>query len=317
MNDRSSPSSPSALPAHARPKSATALAVTIATAIGASTSLHAATPLDIPGFMAIPRPMPTLELQYGEATSQGIDVFIPEGKGPFPVVVLIHGGCWSETTAPRHQLRHLGAELAKHGIATWSIGYRRANEKGGGYPGTFLDVGVAIDRLRDDAARYRFDLSRTVLVGHSAGGHLALWAASREQLPETSQLRVAAPFVPRKVVSLAGIGDLKIYAPLITSYCGASVGTKLIGAPSAQRPDVYADTSPAALPPKGADIVMVSGTLDRLVPPYVAHDYARQVQDSSSVRRVNLEEAGHFDLVATPRPAWNHVRDLIESALTP
>src|SRR3712207_5204495 len=108
--------------------------------------------------------------------------------------------------AGREQLRHLGPELTRRGIAVWSPGYRRADEPGGGYPGTFQDVGVAIDRLREAAPIHRLDLSRTVLVGHSAGGHLALWAAARGGLPAASPLHAPAPFVPHAVVSLAGVG---------------------------------------------------------------------------------------------------------------
>ena len=141
----------------------------LAIAVMASPS-RAAEPIDIPAFMAIPRPAPMAEIRYGPEATQAIDLFLPAGSGLFPVVVLIHGGCWSVKTAAREQLRHLGADLARRGIAVWSIGYRRADEVGGGYPGTYQDVGIAIDRLRDEARRYRLDLSRTVLVGHSAGG---------------------------------------------------------------------------------------------------------------------------------------------------
>lgn len=273
-----------------------------------------ARPLDIPAFMAIPRPAPTAEIRYGEAATQAIDLFRPRGRGPFPVVVLIHGGCWSQRTAAREQLRHLGEDLAHRGIATWSIGYRRADEAGGGYPGTYLDVGNAIDRLRDEASRHRLDLSRTVLVGHSAGGHLALWAASRDRLPAASVLRVDAPFVPRDVVAIAGVGDLASFAPLIPGVCGPGVGERLVGEPSAERPDVYADISPAAIPAANSRIVMVSGILDRLVPPYVAHDYARSVAGKASVELVNVHDAGHFDLVAMGA-AWIESRRIIEAAL--
>jgi acetyl esterase/lipase len=138
-----------------------------------------ADPVELSTFVALPGPEPTLQVRYGEAPSQAIDVFVPSGSGPHPVAILIHGGCWSTTAAGREQLRHLGADLIQRGIAVWSIGYRRANEPGGGYPGTFQDVGAAIDRLREDAPTHGLDLSRTVLVGHSAGGHLALWAAAQ------------------------------------------------------------------------------------------------------------------------------------------
>jgi acetyl esterase/lipase len=226
------------------------------------------------------------------------------------VAILIHGGCWSTSTSGREQLRHLGTDLAERGIAVWSLGYRRANEAGGGYPGTFQDVSAAIDRLRDDAPTYHLDLSRTVLVGHSAGGHLALWAAARKGLPTTSPLHVSSPFMPRAVISLAGVGDLKTFGKFIPLHCGNGILESLAPA------DRLAEVSPAALPPPGASIVMVSGVLDRLVPPYVARDYTRVQQGrADSVRLVDIPGAGHFDLVTPRAPAWADVRQLIETAL--
>ena len=271
-------------------------------------------PIGIPAFMAIPRPAPMAEIRYGPTATQAIDLFVPAGRGPFPVAVLIHGGCWTAKTAAREQLRHVGADLARRGIAVWSVGYRRADEAGGGYPGTYQDIGSAIDRLRAEAPRYRLDLSRTVLVGHSAGGHLALWAAARDRLPPASTLRVAEPFIPRNVVALAGVGDLQRFAPLVPGICGPGIVENLVGEPTETRPDVYADTSPSALPATDASVVMVSGVLDRLVPPYVAHDYARSVRDDLAVDLVNLPNAGHFDLVADGA-SWIEVRRIVEAAL--
>ena len=272
-------------------------------------------PIDIPAFMAIERPAPTAEIRYGPEATQTVDLFVPDEEGPFPVVVLIHGGCWSAKTAGREQVRHLGADLAKRGIAVWSIGYRRADEAGGGYPGTYQDVAAAIDLLREEASRHRLDLSHTVLVGHSAGGHLALWAAGRDRLPGTSRLRAAEPFVPRSVVALAGVGNLETFSPLVAGICGQGIIENLVAAPTQDRPDVFADTSPSALGANHARIVMISGVLDRLVPPYVAHDYARSVRSDLAVELVNVEGAGHFDLVTTGRPAWEIALANIESAL--
>jgi acetyl esterase/lipase len=270
----------------------------------------AADPVELSTFIALVRPEPVLQVQYGAAAPQGIDIFLPAGGGPHPVAILIHGGCWSTVASGREQLRHLGAELADRGIAVWSIGYRRANEAGGGYPGTFQDVSAAIDRLRDDAPTYRLDLSRTVLVGHSAGGHLALWAAAREGLPTASPLHVPSPFLPGAVISLAGMGDLKSFARFIPLHCGDGILERLAPA------DRLAEVSPAALPPPDAPIVMVSGVLDRLVPPYVAHDYVRaRLGPASGLRLVDIPGAGHFDLVMPGTPAWEDVRRLIETAL--
>ena len=141
----------------------------------------AADPVELSAFIALARPEPTLQVRYGAEPPQGIDIFLPAGSGPHPVAILIHGGCWSTVASGREQLRHLGAHLAERSIAIWSLGYRRANEAGGGYPGTFQDVSAAIDRLRNDAPTYHLDLSRTVLVGHSAGGHLAVLSRSPGQ----------------------------------------------------------------------------------------------------------------------------------------
>jgi len=286
-----------------------AMLAIVASIAGSASCL--ADPVELSAFVALPRPEPTLQVSYGAAPSQAIDLFLPSGSGPHPVAILIHGGCWSATTAGREQVRHLGAELTQRGIAVWSIGYRRANEPGGGYPGTFQDVSVAIDRLRVEAPAHGLDLSRTVVVGHSAGGHLALWASARSALPTMSPLHAPSPFVPRAVMSLAGIGDLEQFARFVPVHCGPGILERL--APAERFPEV----SPAILPPPDAPVVIVSGVLDRLVPPYVAHDYARaqRGKPGGAVRLVNIPEAGHFDLVTPGTPAWEEVRRLIEAAL--
>ncbi|KMO32290.1 esterase [Methylobacterium variabile] len=270
-----------------------------------------ADPVELSTFRDLPRPNPTVQVAYGEALAQGVDVFLPDGPGLHPVAVLIHGGCWSATTAGREQMRHLGAELAQRGIAVWSIGYRRANEAGGGYPGTYQDVRAALDRLTEDAPTYRLDLSRVVLAGHSAGGHLALWAVSRGSLPTGSQLYGSPQFVPRAVISLGGVGDLATFARFVPVLCGPGIAERLAPA------DKLAEVSPAALTPSAGSIVMVSGVLDRLIPPWVAYDYARALRGKSAIepRLVNIPEAGHFDLVTPSAPAWKQARSLIEEAL--
>jgi acetyl esterase/lipase len=218
------------------------------------------------------------------------------------------------TTAGREQLRHLGADLAGRGIAVWSIGYRRADEPGGGYPGTFLDVAQAIDQARREAQRHRFNLGRTVLIGHSAGGHLALWAAARAEIPAPGPLASADPFVPSTIIALAGVGDLERFAPFVPLFCGQGI----IEALTRGRTD-YADVSPAALPLPEARIVLVSGTLDRLVPPYVAHDYASAhgLAGAERIERVDIAGAGHFDLVTPGTQAWQIVSQRIVQAVSP
>jgi len=281
--------------------------------------VSASDPVELSTFVALPRPAPTVEIRYGPGSSQAIDVFLPEGPGPHPVAIVIHGGCWRDPPgAGREQLRHLGPELTRQGIAVWSIGYRRADEPGGGYPGTFHDVGHAIDRIQSEAARYRLDLSRTVLVGHSAGGHLALWAAARRHLPATSALHSSAPFLPTHVISLAGIGDLKAFARFVPTICGPGIIERLTTRMSGSG-DVFDEVSPAALPAPDAQILMVSGVLDRLVPPYVAYDYARAIQLKGGVAAeiLNISNAGHFDLVTPQVPTWSEVRARVLAVLGP
>ncbi|CAO4178859.1 Acetyl esterase/lipase [Methylorubrum populi] len=270
-----------------------------------------ADPVELAVFRDLLRPSPTLHLTYGGAPSQGIDVFLPAGRGPHPIAVIIHGGCWSATTAGREQMRHLGPDLTRRGVAVWSIGYRRANEAGGGYPGTYQDVGAALDRLAEEAGAHHLDLSRVVFVGHSAGGHLALWAASRGSLLATSPSRAITRLVPRAVISLEGVGDLATFARFVPVLCGPGIVERLAPA------DKLSEVSPAALPPAGVPIFLVSGVLDRLTPPWVAYDYARAVQGRSgrALQLINVPDAGHFDLVTPSAPAWQEVRGLIEASL--
>jgi len=272
-------------------------------------------PVELATFRGLPRPAPNLTVRYGSADSQQVDIFLPKTPGPYPLVILIHGGCWSMQTAGREQLRHLGAELARNGLAVWSLGYRRADEPGGGYPGTFQDVGLAIDRARADASRYGFDLSRSVVVGHSAGGHLSLWAAARDQLPPGSPLYQEHPFVVRNVISLGGVGDLRAFARFVPVLCGPGIMERLLSAGPGQ--ETYAEISPAELPPPRASVTMISGILDRLVPPYVAYDYAVAMsrKHAAEPELVGIPAAGHFDLVTVGTPAWKEVSSRILRAV--
>lgn len=285
-------------------------------AASAATFAHAE-PIEREFFAALEKPAPAAEVRYGPASPQAVDVFLPTGTGPHPVAILIHGGCWRDLPgAGREQLRPIAAQLAKQGIAVWSIGYRRADENGGGYPGTFQDVATAIDELRPHAAQYKLDTARTVAVGHSAGGHLALWASVRDHLPANSPLRSADAFVPGAVISLGGVPDLKSFRRFVPLHCGPGVMERLV--PERALPDPYAEISPAQLPPPTGHVVMVSGILDRLVPPYVADDYARLMRQTHSrtVTLIDVPGAGHFDLVTPGTQAWKEVESQIVAKLT-
>jgi acetyl esterase/lipase len=276
-----------------------------------------ASAIDLKDFLALPRPAPTHEIRYGAAQSQGIDVFLPAGKGPHPVAILIHGGCWSDFPgAGREQLRPLAADWARRGIAVWSMGYRRANEAGGGYPNMYRDVATAVDRLRSDGPALGIAIDRSVLTGHSAGGHLALWAASRTRLPAGSPLQQnGEPLPVRGVVSIAGVGDLAAFAPRLPGSCGRGILERLSGGGS----DAYADVSPArlGLQEMVRAVVMVSATDDQIVPLRAARDY-RQALPAEAASRVRLRDvagAGHFDLVTPGTPAFEAVFEEVQRLL--
>jgi acetyl esterase/lipase len=110
---------------------------------------------------------------------QVVDLWLPAGKGPHPTVLMVHGGCWQTEIADRRIMNWIAEDLRRRGVAVWNIDYRGVDREGGGYPGTYLDAAAATDALRGHAPLHNLDISRLVAVGHSAGGHLALWLAAR------------------------------------------------------------------------------------------------------------------------------------------
>src|SRR5271165_2214099 len=148
-------------------------------------------------------PKADARLTYGADPNQFGDLRMPEGKGPHPVVVFIHGGFWRSAYDLGHA-GHLCAALTKAGAATWNIEYRRVGNAGGGWPGTFQDIGVATDFLRTMAVKYQLDLTRVIVVGHSSGGHLALWLAARGKIPPKNPLYVRDPLTLKGAIDIDG-----------------------------------------------------------------------------------------------------------------
>lgn len=275
------------------------------------------TPMPLDAYLALTGPAPTAHVAYGAAPSQFAELFEPAdaGAGLHPVVVIVHGGCWTKDFGGITQMRNMAGALAAQGIAVWNVEYRRYDEEGGGYPGMYHDVATAMDRLRALAPQYRLDLSRIVLVGHSAGGHLAQWAGSRARLPRSSPLYVADPLPVPVVISLGGLADLRNEAALIKSSCDRC-SAQLAGTASAARPDIYADTSPAEMLPSGVRTVLIHGELDSVSPPRVGQDYARRARDAGDAAdMVVLPGASHYDEVAATSPAWTIVAAQIRQAL--
>jgi acetyl esterase/lipase len=260
-----------------------------------------AAPATVNDYMAQPQAKADARIAYGAAPAQVVELFLPKGKGPHPVVVLLHGGCFLAEYQGLPQTSRIAADLAKRGYAVWNVEYRKLGEDGAGYPGTFLDVADAVDRLRVEAPKHGLDTRRVVAVGHSAGAHLALWAASRARLPPSSALRRGDPLKIRAVVSLGGIGDLKPHAGVFAGACGPSIS-------QVAPPRTYPETSPAELLPSGAAVTMIHGEFDHVMPFDTGEAYAAKVRAAGDkAEAIEIKGVGHFDTVIPTTEAWKTV----------
>ena len=174
-------------------------------------------------------PTASRRIPYGPSANQAVELWLPDGPGPHPVVVMLHGGCWRASIANLSIMDYIAEDLRRRGLAVWNIEYRGIDQPGGGYPGTFQDVAAAADALRQAAPTFHLRLDHVVAVGHSAGGHLALWLAARRRLPASSPLHSADPLPVVAVVSLGGLPDLEAARNLKDAGCGAAAVDRLTG----------------------------------------------------------------------------------------
>ncbi|WP_271299472.1 alpha/beta hydrolase family protein [Sphingomonas sp. CV7422] len=259
------------------------------------------------------RGAPDATVAYGDDPLQVADLWRPAGDGPHPVVVMVHGGCWQTSIADRRLMDWAAANLRAAGIAVWNIDYRGVDRAGGGYPGTFRDVAAAADRLRDAAADFALDLRGGIAIGHSAGGHLALWLAARHRLSPDSPLHRPAPLAIGTVICLGGLPDLAAVAASPDNGCGTEVIARLVD-PS--RPSPYADTSLPPLLPIDAVQHLVNGREDRIVPLRLGEAYVAQAQAAGDDARLHtVADTGHVELITPGTAAWTHARALVVAAV--
>lgn len=292
-----------------------ALAASLAT-VGAAMPADDPALLHWPDLTSRARPMPDETISYGPGDYQKVDVWLPQGGGRHPVVVMVHGGCWQSRIADRTLMNWIADDLRRHGVAVWNIDYRGVDIDGGGYPGTFQDVAAAADALATNADHLQLDLRHVVAVGHSAGGHLALWLAARARLPAGSMLRTDRPLRIDHVVSLGGLPDLEAVAASPDNGCGTEVVARLTGPSSTSRADVFADTSIPKLLPIGVPQNLINGEDDRIIPMRLGTGYAAQVNaagDRATLHRVT--HTGHVELIAPETAAWAKARSIILAAL--
>jgi len=241
---------------------------------------------------------PSRQIAYGDHPDQVGNLHLPPGEGPWPAVILIHGGFW-RVGWDRTLMTPLARDLAARGIAAWNVEYRRVGQEGGGWPGTLEDAAAAADALAGldgvDAA------ARVAAVGHSAGGHLALWLAARHRLA------VGRPGAgPRVrlcgVVAQAGVSDLARGA---AGGLGDGACEALLGGTPEEVPERYAASSPAVLLPFGVPLLLVHGGLDDDVPPEQSQAFVRAARAAGDVvELVELAGADHFDVIEPGHAAW-------------
>ncbi|KUN26868.1 lipase [Streptomyces corchorusii] len=255
---------------------------------------------------------PDVTAAYGDHPDQVIDFYAPRPGAdsaapgaPAPLVVVLHGGAWRARYDRRH-ITPFADYLARRGFAVANVEYRRGEDPAGApddgtrpagrWPDTFDDVAAALDALPAlvREALPQADPRRTVLTGHSAGGHLALWAAARHVLPPDAPWRTDGPADLRGVVALAPIADFEVAEKL--DVC-AHASLQLLGGPDAfatRRP--YAD--PVLLLPTGIATTLVQGRADLVVPEPVAESYADAAAKAGEMVGLTLlADVGHFPLI--------------------
>lgn len=243
-----------------------------------------------PRILTEPAPPADIRLLYGDTPSHVVDLRLPAAAGLRPLAIMIHGGFWRARFNLLHA-GHLSAGLAAAGFASANIEYRRAGEVGCGWPGTFKDVSRAVQFVRDRANLVRGDARRTVVLGHSAGGHLALWLAG-----EMDDLA--------GVVSLAGVASLRLASEM---GLGGQAVREFLGVTPREAPDVYRSADPEGRP-SAVPRVLIHGTADDRVPIELSREYVRLRQgDAGPVTLVELPGGDHFDVVDPQSRFWDVV----------
>jgi acetyl esterase/lipase len=263
-------------------------------------------------------------LRYGKSPLQFGELRLPAGSGPFPVAILVHGGCWAfklpslpENVTSFELLRPIAAALATAGIASWNVEYRRLGNEGGGWPGTYQDLSRATDYLRELAPRYHLNLKHAVAVGHSSGGQLALWLGARGKLPKSSMLYSNSPLPLIGVVSVDGPPDLEADRAIEQSVCGGPVITQFVGGTPAEFPSRYREGSASGLLPIGTrQEIFVAGRHGEEWIALFKRYVAAAEKAGDPVRLLTMDGAGHFDGINPQAPAWQAVMASIQSLVS-
>ena len=247
--------------------------------------------------LSIPPPPADVRVAYGPDPNQFLDLRLPShgSKSSHPLVINIHGGYWRAKYSLDHA-GHLCAALTAKGLATANLEYRRVGNEGGAWPESFADIRSAFSFLVQGAHKYNLDPQKIVVMGHSAGGQLALCLAAHE-----SRLM--------RAVSLAGVVDLQRAYQLHLS--NDAVVEFLRGTPS-EVPDHYQEANPMQLSIPRAQQWLVHGSADDVVPVDFSRDYvAAKQKRKEDAHLLEIAAAGHFDVIDPRTPAWKEIEALV------
>ena len=249
--------------------------------------------------LSLPQPPPDERVAYGPDPNQFLEVRLPRIKGPHPVLLNIHGGYWRAKYDLAHA-GHLCESLRAVGIATFNTEYRRVGNAGGGWPGTFEDIRLAYRFVQQEHSRFHLDLDRLVVMGHSAGGQLALCLAAHE------------PSL-RHPISLAGLVDLRKAFAL---HLSNDAVVEFLGGKPDTVPEHYREADPTELSIPKARQWLLHGADDDTVPPEFSRDYvARKKKAGESVELLEIPHAGHLDLIDPASAAFKQVTSTALTAI--
>jgi len=292
-----------------------ALAIALA-ALMCSTAPAMAQHLDPESLSKMSVPPATHTEPYGADPLEYGELRVPKGRGPYPLVVIVHGGCWSSGFATLSYLRPLAADLETKGVATWNIEYRQIGDAGGGWPGTFQDWAAATDHVRALAKAYPLDLRRVVVIGHSAGAHGALWIAARPNVAAGSPVHSDHPLKIAATVAIDGPGDLTAFIGPDQKICGGPVISNLMGGLPTQVPGRYAAGNPIQLLPSHVPSTLIAAVVQS---PEAAQAYrAAAIANGDLVEVSVFSGIGHFDMLTQATPSGQAVEaDILKAVGLP
>jgi acetyl esterase/lipase len=251
--------------------------------------------MPVDDILTLTPPPADVRLPYGSDPNQFGELRLPKTGGPFPVVVNIHGGYWRAKYDLKHA-GHLCAALTARGLATWNLEYRRVGNAGGGWPGTYEDIRSGYRYVSQIVQRYSLDASKLMVMGHSAGGQLALCLAGHE-----ASLK--------RVISLAGVVDLQQAWEL---HLSNNAVVEFLGGEPHSVPEHYREADPMQLKISQATQWLIHGASDDSVPPFLSRNYTEQKKRrGENVHYLEISTAGHSDLIDPRSTAWSKVEGAV------